>query len=485
MTVVTDRLALVADVFGSLGDAGIVCVHWKSNEHLAAALGGDTDLDLLVEEGDRGRFTTIVDELGFLPMLPPRARSIPGIESYLGMDPATGKLVHLDVHFRVILGEQLLKNHHLPVERWLLADTAEQEGVAVPRPERELVLLYVRCVLKTRARQIARARLKGGSPLPQRILREAQWLADRVDERAVGEAVAEIDLEITADEVVEFRDRALEGRIDWRYVLGRRRSLIPKLRAYERLPRWRAAVRRLWLRSRNGRVMEAVGLGIPRRHLAFTAPVVAVVGADGSGKTQLTGDLKQWLGAKLIVRHVYFGQPKTGFVFRALNKPGSVARRRAESGAASVSLTGLAKYTDAAKWLMLAGRRRSLASRCRSAASRGEVVVAERYPLPDFHDMESPMDGPRLQPDGPFAGFEMRQYRSLPAPDLTIVLNTSVEVLRARKLDLTLEEHVAKVEAVASLEPMPGRVTIDASRPYDEVLEEAKNAVWGALLARR
>ena len=112
-------------------------------------------------------------------------------------------------------------------------------------------------------------------------------------------------------------------------------------------------------------------------------------------------------------------------------------------------------------------------------------MVAERYPLPDFFDMESPMDGPRLQLYGPFAGFEMRQYRAVPAPDLTIVLNTSVDVLRARKLDLTLEEHVAKVEAVGALEPVPGRVIIDVARPYDEVLEAAKNALWEALVARR
>ncbi|MGB8362768.1 MAG: hypothetical protein WCE80_15315 [Acidimicrobiia bacterium] len=480
-----EKLAIVNDLIARLDDADVHFVHWKSNEHLAAALEGDTDLDLLVEAGARERFVVVVSGLGFLPMLAPRERTVTGLESFLGMDRASGKLVHLDVHFRVVLGEQLLKNHHLPVEGWLLSHPVELEGVAVPQAEQELLLLYVRCVLKTRSRQIARAIVKGGSPLPDRIRKEATWLAKRADDTRIEEVVAGSGLDVTALEVSDFRQRALDGKLDWRYMVERKRSLVPRLRKFERLPWYSAAAKRVWLRLRTGRAMRSIGLGLPRRHLPFATPVVAAVGADGSGKTKLTRDLESWLGAKLMVRHIYFGQPKTGLVFKTLNKPGSVARNRAAAGRPWPRLDRIAAYTDAAKWLMLAGRRKALARRARAAAVRGEIVIAERYPLPDFHDMESPMDGPRLQPDGPFAGFEMRQYRSVPAPDLTIVLNTSVEVLRARKLDLTLEEHVAKVEAVASLGRMPGRITIDASRPYDEVLKEAKDAVWGALLARR
>jgi hypothetical protein len=108
-------------------------------------------------------------------------------------------------------------------------------------------------------------------------------------------------------------------------------------------------------------------------------------------------------------------------------------------------------------------------------------VIAERYPLREFFAMETPMDGPRLQPDGPFAGLEIRRYRAIPAPDLTLVLDTNVDTLRDRKLDLTMEEHVAKVAAVQSLEVAPGMVIIDAGRPYEEVLLEAKTVIWRTL----
>lgn len=478
----TDVLQLTSSVLIAMKQRGIRVVHWKSNEHLPAALRGDTDLDLLVDPDDEQSFVEVVTDAGFLPLEPPRERRLPGLVSYLGFDEPSGKLVHLDVHYRVVLGEQLLKNHDLPLGSWLLDGVAGPGGMAVPKPERELVVLYIRSGLKTKSRQILRAALKGGSPFPENIRREARWLAEQADVARLAEAAAESGLALSADEVIDFRERAIERRLDWRYVLATKRSLLSRLRGYERMPWFVALPRRFWLRMRSGRAMGRLGLGLPRRHLSFPTPVIAVVGADGSGKTRLTRDLESWLGAKLLVRHFYFGQPKSGVVFKVLNKPGSVARKRA---ADSVASGGLARYTEAAKWLWLALVRRRMAIRAKRAARDGTVVIAERYPLPSFFSMDVPMDGPRLQPDGPLANVEMAMYRSIPQPDLVLVLHADLETLRARKEDLTREEHIPKVEAVANLESSETVVRIDVTEPYDQVLAHAKADLWEALSAGR
>jgi len=62
---------------------------------------------------------------------------------------------------------------------------------------------------------------------------------------------------------------------------------------------------------------------------------------------------------------------------------------------------------------------------------------------------------------------------------------TDIQTLRSRKVDLTVEEHLAKVEAVASLADGPDRIVIDAGRPYEQVLLDAKTAIWRALLEGR
>jgi hypothetical protein len=482
-----DLLEIVRSLFTALNAAGISYLHWKSNEHLPAALRGETDLDLLVDPEDRARFEQVLREHRFVRMLPPKARAIPGLDSHLGFDRATGALVHLDVHYRLILGEQLIKNHHLPLETWLLDDPTEMGGVHIPRAEREFMLLYIRSMLKTTGRQLARSIVKGGSPLPDRILKETHWLAERVDPDLLPTTAESSGLGIDGPEMLEFLDRARQDGLDWRYVRDRKRSLRRRLRRHERLPRYQALPKRVLLRLRSRPWARRLGLGLPARHLRGEAPLIAAIGPDGSGKTRLSRDLVAWLGWKLAVRHVYFGQPKGGLVFKGLNKPGSVARHRSPDAYPPPGLFGtVVRVSDTAKWLVLAGRRRRLAGSARSACRSGLVVIAERYPLQDFQVMVAPMDGPRLQDSpGALASLEMRQYQAIGPPDLLLVLNTDLGILRERKVDLTVEEHIAKVEAVDTLAPGPGRVFIDAGRPYESVLLAAKRAIWEVLAETR
>lgn len=478
----SDRLALVSELFEALADDDISYVHWKSNEHLAASLTGDTDFDLLVDRDQRSRFESVLEGLGFVPLLPQRGRVVPGVEGWLGFDADRGTLVHLDVHYDLVLGERLVKNHHLPLERWLLDDPSDLFGVRVPVPARELVLLYVRMMLKTSLRQMVRSRVKGGSPVPDRIRREAAWLAGQVEPDHIKAAAVESALGLDPADVIEFHSRALTDRIDLAWVIAQRRKVTRALRRHQRLPWWRSWLRKVWLRFRNSPIGKRVGLAIPPRRLAGRAPLVAVVGADGAGKTRLVSDLTVWLGRKLVVHHVYFGQPKTGFVFQMLGRPGSLVRNR--GGIIARVLGPVARRSDALKWVVLARRRRRLAIRARALGRDGQVVLAERFPLRQFFDMDVAMDGPRLR-GCPFASAERTQYEGIGEPDLTVVLRTDLTTLRDRKLDLTLDEHTPKVEAVATLSPGEGMVIVDAGRSYDEVFLEAKRAIWEAFRAPR
>lgn len=489
-----DRLDIASRLFGALDAARIDYVHWKSNEHLAAAINGETDLDLLISSEHDRRFDAVVKDLGFVEIRSPRARYIKGLTGYLGCDDPSQKLLHLDVHYRLILGDRLVKNTHLPLEDWMLDGSGELHGVRVPSPAKEFLILYIRVMLKTTARQLLRGALRAESPLPERIQREASWLAARVDEAEAVDAASTCGLGIAAAELVEFRSRSVQDRLDWLYVAERKRSLGKRLRSYERSPRLSASSRRALLRIRGTQSMRRLGFGIGRRRLVREAPIVAVVGADGAGKTRLTGDLAAWLGTKLAVRHVYFGQPKTGFGFRLLRRGGRLARQSMRAGQpqgippAWPVLVRLSQYIDDAKWVVLARRRRRLARAAVAARHSGEVVVAERFPLEDFHSMATPMDGPRLTGVGHSGShllgpLEARSYASIEAPDLVLALDTTVDTLRGRKVDLTLEETAAKAAAVQALEQGPGVVVIDAGSVYEHMLAEAKTAVWGAIRA--
>ena len=194
-------------------------------------------------------------------------------------------------------------------------------------------MLYLRALLKTSRQQLARATRLGFDAIPDRIVTEVAWLGDRIEPGSLRDAAVSADLSITEDELVEFSQRANEGRIDASYVREARSSVIRRLRPFERSSRPVAFLRRTWLRSRASRPARRLGWNVGPKRLSPPTPLIAVVGADGSGKTTLATDIHHWLEWKLAAHHVYFGQPKSGLVFRALNKPGGIIRQRESSTA--------------------------------------------------------------------------------------------------------------------------------------------------------
>lgn len=480
-------LACAADLFSALNRKHVRYVHWKSNEHLAEALRGETDLDLLVDKSDARVFESTVQDLGFVRMRLPRARYFPGRHGFLGFDREAGALVQLDVHYDLVLGEQLVKNHRLPIEEWVLADAELLGGVRVPSPAREAIIFYVRVCFKSTLRQRLSAAAGRSAFPPENILREARWLAKRVDHRDLADALQSLELPLSPAEVGEFHRRISTNALDWRYVGRTKRTLIRRLRQYQRRPTTLAWLLKGVLRVRSSRFGRRLGIGIPPKRLSGRAPLIAVVGADGSGKSRLTEDLTKWLRWKLSVRHLYMGQPKSGVVFKALNKPGSLIRSKAWGQRSRArAFRRLAAVTDAVKWVYLANKRRRIAAVGFDAAANGEVVFAERYPLHEFWTMPVPMDGPRLQSTrSSMASLELKQYAVIPRPDLILVLAADLDTLRRRKDDLPIDDHRAKVEAARALEPGPRVHVIDATQPYPAVLLEAKRRVWDEILATR
>ena len=141
-------LRISTHLFKAMNENMIQYCHWKSNQHLTEALAGLTDLDLLVDSKQKASCHDLLSELGFI-----RVESLPGpqylgIEDWLGFDYDTGNLIHVHLHFKLLLGAKGIKNHHLPLERWLLDNSRTQEGVKVPEHECELMLLIIRTVLK-------------------------------------------------------------------------------------------------------------------------------------------------------------------------------------------------------------------------------------------------------------------------------------------------------------------------------------------------
>lgn len=228
-----------------------------------------------------------------------------------------------------------------------------------------------------------------------------------------------------------------------------------------------------------------------RQHLA---PLIAVVGCDGSGKSTVVENLLEWAAAQGPAATVHLGR-QAGNVGRALarlplvgpgfdrlihRKVGGVHRDLDKEQTPGVlPALVISAFTLRVQWRF----RRMLGLR-----RRGFMVVTDRYPQ---------MSVPRAY-GGPdltlglhgnwfvrwMAEYEQAAFRrmTLYRPDLVLRLNVDLDTACRRKPDHRRELLRAKI-AVTPLLSYNGApiVDIDASRPLAEVLIAARAAVAGEL----
>lgn len=484
---VTQRL------FEGFEAADLRYVHWKSNEHLEAGLTGDTDLDILVDDGANAR--SVLADTGFKRFDLVPELHYPGMEDYLGFDEATGELIHIHLHDRLILGHSITKDHELPWIETIMDRRVRDADFGVYRtdPAMELLLLLIRYALKLRARDFV-TQFRTGY-LGEDIVREFGWLKEHTAETTVEELARDLltdeaaamipellDAPPTARQFFQFRHRAAP-------VLDRHRRLNPAEQQYTLLQRlsYRALAR----------LNEAV-LHRPRWYRRIRPDGglrIAVIGVDGAGKSTVTKELTDWLGWKLSVDRTYFGSGEGSSSW--LRKPIKFARGFVDDRAPSVPGSNDEQVSDRPfhlrvgrilRGLVLARERYRKYRHSKRAATHGAIVVSDRFPQSQITGFS---DGPMLEYLSRsrsvwfrrLAEIERDRYERIQAdpPDLVIKLAVDPAVSAQRIDDMTPEQLGQRAAAIRSISFETEEVTIDANEPIEDVLLQVKQAVWERL----
>ncbi len=483
----------------------IIYCHWKSNEHVAEGIRGETDLDILISRHQALKVQALMAECGYKRFNPPVSQQYFGIEDYIAMDKHYGVLSHCHLHYQLTAGEKHLKGYRIPWEKRILEGRIwdNSKGIYIADPHIELLLLIVRSSLKIRFRDYLFA-LLGKKYFTGNDLVEFNWLKYRID----SDNVVNLSSELLGNKTANRLSKIIPGTPTFIQLCLLRHAVMKKLKLHKAYGIIKASVLKV--------IRELFWLirGINKRYLHFSVPsgrtipsggcVVAFIGCDGSGKSTVIHEVQKCLCTKLHPLKIYFGSGDGPSSF--LRWPMKIIARRLCRTAKSEIDRSNGKIPESSKiahnskvfqwlksiarwpWALVLAREKQKKMRlAQRARNKGMIVLCDRYPQNQIIGFN---DGPLLVPfcNHRFylikwlARYESKCYdlaNSL-APDVVIRLNVSAEKSLERKSDMWLEEVQRRIEAINSfLFPSSTKVVdINADEPLEKVLLQAKLAIW-------
>ena len=480
----------------------IVYSHWKSNIDLAQATAGKIDLDLLVDRKSLSPALGILSRLGFKAAGARWGPNPPSIRHFYGLDPDTKQLIHVHLFSRVLTGESYVKSHLFPFETMLLENATYADHIRVTSKPAELVLFTLRMFIKYGSLlDLVSLRRKAAS-----IKAEARWLQDGGD---LSEALAllrqycpVVDEDMFVKCVDTLRgDSSLFSRMILAQQIRRRLKVYAKYSFFKRLVAyaqvlWADGQRRLGTKQKN-KVLQAGGA------------VIAIVGADATGKSTLVSETGRWLGDVFAVRVVHAGKPPSSWLTLPVNVLLPLVRRLVAPGRTEPSenqtpasysdqsqhtVKGLSSLLFAFRAVALAWDRRRLMVKARRFAANGEIVICDRYPS----RVAGAMDSPRLQEVplkngaitaicNKLARLETKLYQQIPPPDIVLKLRVSLETAKRRnraRLDQDGDDYLEARHRQSQDWHMPGTryaYDIDTEQTLEETTRRVKEAIWESL----
>lgn len=475
-------LPISAVLLSVLRQKGMRFALWKSNLHLAEALAGETDLDLLIDDGDADAFRESLGEVRGRRVISQPWASYPEVEDWLVFDGATGGFLHLHVHYILVTGLKRVKHLRLPWTQTVLSHLRKDPASNWPIPAASLELLIL--LIRIWAKMPPWRRLLAPR-IPRHILQELRWLEAEANAAEFGSLATSLGL----------ATKTLPPLGDVKAILAASRDLYGQVKTHYRMS-WLSALTQaelLNLRLLATRIwLKQIGPIRYRKVLGGRGFMVALIGSDGSGKSTVSRSLLRWLQYKLDAHFYYMGSGDgaAGWVQRLRRGLSRIWRKtkRPSTGNSLRTETHPQKSALARIWrsfdLLLLRRKLRLLRQGRSLADNGSIILLDRYPQDQFTAI---CDGPRQQ-HGMGFGWAARAERALFAeatklgPDLVIKLSIDPEIAHRRKPDHDLDVIRRKSAVIDDLSFSEAEVVvIDAAMAPDKVLLAAKTAIWGYL----
>ena len=445
--------------------------HWKSNIDLDKALAGEGDLDLLVDRRDKSKFDSLTLKLGFKRANSRWERQFPGMEDYAGWDEKLDLIVHLHVHYQLVLGATYAKSIHLPIERKYLEDTCMYGEIRVPEKKNELLVFLFRHILKARIYDLLINR-----KIKTQVIEELEYLKSdvRIDEVQPLLEIIGLKQALFEEMILRLCKRSPLG------VLYVKRKLQRAMRDRQRLSFGFSVGRPIFARiqMRLDSLFKSNGQGKMPGSGGF---IISVVGSDGAGKSTMVNALRTWLGQFYSVSLFHMGKPPQSLRSYVLLR---LSNRMLALGGRGNRGSGFGRYFALSiQQLCLAKDRYATMCNIRRLVGQGRIVITDRYPLPELTTMESMSSIAHLQQSKnifirSLARRAAIYYESYDEPGLVLVLKVSEDVAATRRPDDDIDGLKKRIEEVNLIPEKSNCYSIDTDKDLGEVILLAKQTIW-------
>lgn len=499
-------LEICKKLFDLWNGEGVRYCHWKSNEHLEEGLNGKTDLDVFVLPQDKEKAESGLAANSYIKFTPQKGARYPKVDEWIGFDHDTGALIHVHLHYQIITGTRFNKEYVFPIDELMISTRRlhPETGVYVAAPELEIIVLYSRIALKATDKK----HIAPGDDYE----REIEYLKASLDSGLVLENCEQL-MKGAGKEFAELIDKQGLTSAEWIRVYRIASCWLKRYRKYSRL-RVRCRYRYYYLRNvRNSVFKKRFGkIFITKKTLPERGRSICFIGADGSGKSTVSSDIKKWLSWKIDARRFYLGSgehytsPIKKLIAFGASKKTAPSSAGASQGGGQSRGQGNAKQKLGLKRRLLRSLNRLLQSiylkqiavrsykelkKAQKYVRKGGIALYDRFPQTQFAGI---YDGPKIAvrylENGGGLFIRMlarREERAIKKaqryqPDLMFKLVLPPEESIRRKPDHTIEEVRPKAEITGKLVFERSEThEIDATRPYADELLTIKRYIWSEL----
>lgn len=479
-------------IFNEMNIRNIDYLHWKSNEHLDAALNGDTDLDILVNPDHLKGFIHIIESYGFTQYQAIGKQKYITVFDFIKLDEESQKTLHIHLHNSFLTGAKFLKEYSIPIHELLHASKKpiELKNNAIPTINYtlEFLILWIRYCLKTNLLKFV---LSGGK-ISKDFKRESEWLENKITKNEIEEFLDPLLIK-DKKKFIRLLDLFLKKDKKGIYLI----LLIIELKSNYKVFKTERAIGLKYtvLRMKmilNYFLQKKMDLPIPyRRNNPAGGKIIAFIGVDGSGKSTITNKLKSELEKKVDVYFEYLGSGDGSSSL--IRKPLKILKKifvEKKYKEKDKSIDGLESNTKISLlksiWaITLAYEKKIKLEKVWKAKARGMLVICDRYPQTEILGIN---DGPLLS-DWKQGGNRLKKkigewefsiYESAKhlKPDLMIKLLADFETSQARKPQENPHVIKRKVEIIHEIQiPAEHHYNVDATKPLSKVISEVYHEV--------